>query len=95
MIVIKNMTLASARQRPITSAIAGSGVAGCDLAPCRECQNRHTHATNLELSNARADYGNRTESLRPMTETTAFWVILGWPYKRQVRSGDQPLHPLQ
>ena len=47
-----------------------------------------TDATNLELPNARADYGNRTESLKPMTETTAFWGILGWPYKWQVRSGD-------
>ena len=43
MMMIDTMTLKSARQGP-TSASTGSGIAGCDLAPCRECQNKHTQA---------------------------------------------------
>ena len=38
-----------------------------------------TDEANLEHPNAMTDYSNRTESLRPMTETTAFWGTLGWP----------------
>ena len=36
-----------------------------------------TDEANLEHPNAMTDYSNRTESLRPMTETTAFWGIFG------------------
>ena len=86
MVMIDSMTLASSR-RP-TSANAGSGVAGCDLAPCREMPEQtysglaRTDAKNHELPSAGSDYSNRTDSLRRMTEATAFWGNLGWPFCR-------------
>ena len=36
-----------------------------------------TDEANLEHPNAMTDYSNRTESLRPMMETTAFFAYFG------------------
>ena len=59
MVMIDTMTLKCARQNP-TSASAGSGVAGCDLAPYREMPEQthsglaRTDAKNSGLLNATA-----------------------------------------
>ena len=82
--MIQPMTLVVQRQRhhPLLWARA---FARCDLAPFRECQNNthlglaRTDEANLEHPKAMTDNNNRTESLRPMTETTAFWGALGRP----------------
>ena len=93
------MSLRVCSQRP-TSANAGSGVAGCDLAPCREMPEQtqlvlaRTDEANLEHPNAMTDYSNRTESLRPMMETTAFWGTLEWP-SLQVHKDVQPMLPIR
>ena len=77
MIVIKPMTLASASLCP-TSANAGSGIAGCDLAPCREMPEQ-THS-GLARTDAKLQKVIFLSSLqKAKDEATAFRVRFGRP----------------
>ena len=90
MILIETVTLEFARRRP-TSANAGSGIAGGDLAPCREMPEQ-THS-GLARTDAKLQKVRFLSSLhKAKDEATALRVHVGRPFCRYTIWRPRSLH---